>query len=468
VSRRMPTKTFSAISFRDPAGFVYSDTGEIRRQINEIYARTYDHLLSSGLYDELTGSELLIRHEEIEVAFPEAGNAYKVIRPVRIPLISYPYEWCFSQLKDAALLTLEIQQRALARGMSLKDSSAFNVQFLNGRPIFIDTLSFELLQPGQPWVAYRQFCQHFLAPLALMSLSDVRLNQLTRVNLDGIPLDLVGRLLPWKSRFRWGVWLHLLLHGRFNSAEPTESRRAAIPAHAMSNNAQLGLLESLASTVRSLQSPADKGVWANYYADNTYSPDELQHKEKLVSEFLETANASTAWDLGANTGRFSRLTSDRGIATISFDSDHTCIEENYVDAKRTGATRILPLLFDLFNPSPALGWMTEERDSIFNRANADVVIALALIHHLAVVGNQPLPNLATLFQRLSPWLIIEFVPETDPQFLRLIRQRQGIHHEYHRTRFEQCFSQHFQILRTEPVTQSGRILYLMRRTTEKV
>jgi hypothetical protein len=311
----MSTNAFSAISFRDPAGFVYSDHGEIRRQINEIYAGTYDQLLTSGLYDELTSSELLIRHQELDDAVPPAEHGYKVIRPDRIPFISYPYEWCFSQLKDAALLTLDIQRRALARGMTLKDSSAYNVQFHNGRAIFVDTLSFDTMKPGQPWVAYRQFCQHFLAPLALMSLSDVRLNQLTRVSVDGIALDLAGRLLPWKSRFRWGVLLHLMLHGRFNSAQPERDPAAAAASRSMSNNAQLGLLESLESTVRSLQKPDDRGAWANYYADNTYTSAEIQHKEQLVSKFLETANVSTAWDLGANTGRFS-IPASRKITSI--------------------------------------------------------------------------------------------------------------------------------------------------------
>jgi hypothetical protein len=200
----MMSHALSAVSFRDPAGFVYRQQGDLRRQVNLVYREHYDQLMASGLYEELARDRLLIPHEELEDLAWEPGLAYKVIRPEPIEFISYPYEWSFSQYQDAALATLEIQRRALGRGMTLKDCSAYNVQFQRGRPIFIDTLSFEAYREGSPWVGYRQFCEHFLAPLALMSLKDHRLNQLARANIDGIPLDLAVRLLPIRSRFRWG------------------------------------------------------------------------------------------------------------------------------------------------------------------------------------------------------------------------------------------------------------------------
>ena len=216
----MITHSLSAVSFRDPGGFVYEDRGCIFRQVNLLAKEHYDHLMSSGLYRKLTESGLLIRHEETDVLPPVPACAYKVICPARVAMISYPYEWSFGQYKDAALLTLAVQRQAIDHGMSLKDCSAYNVQFHEGRPVFIDTLSLERFQEGTPWVAYRQFCQHFLAPLALMSLTDIRLGQLTRTNLDGVPLDLATRLLPWRSRLRFGLLLHLHLHGLMNRSEP--------------------------------------------------------------------------------------------------------------------------------------------------------------------------------------------------------------------------------------------------------
>ena len=201
-------------SFRDPSGFVYIRKDQIYRQVNRSYQENYDHLMRSGLYDALLRDELLIPHQEVQVSAGMTDEAYKVIQPERISFTSYPYEWCFSQLKDAALLTLRIQSLALEFGMSLKDASAYNVQFRHGRPILIDTLSFEKYAQGKPWVAYRQFCQQFLAPLALMSRKDVRLRRLISVFLDGVPLDLASKLLPLSTWANFGLLSHIHLQAK--------------------------------------------------------------------------------------------------------------------------------------------------------------------------------------------------------------------------------------------------------------
>lgn len=201
-------------SFRDPSGFVFVRNHVLFRQVNQQYRVHYDHLMDSGLYQRLLGDGLLVPHTEADGALAVSDDAYKVIQPEAIPFISYPYEWCFSQYKDAALTTLAIQKRALEFGMSLKDASAYNIQLLRGKPVLIDTLSFELYPEGQPWVAYRQFCQHFLAPLALMSYRDMRLGQLMSTYIDGIPIDLASTLLPFRSRFRLALLLHIHLHAR--------------------------------------------------------------------------------------------------------------------------------------------------------------------------------------------------------------------------------------------------------------
>jgi hypothetical protein len=212
-------------SFRDPSGFLYWKNEVLLRQVNESYAPHFEQLASSGLYEELSSARLLIEHQLVDNSLQATTNAYRVLQPEFIPHISYPYEWSFSQLKDAALLTLDIQKRALDKGMTLKDASAYNVQFLRGRPIFIDTLSFEINEPGVPWVAYRQFCQHFLAPLALMAKVDIGLNQLFKTNIDGIPLPLATSLLPWRTRFSPALYMHLWLHARSQVAA-TQNQRA--------------------------------------------------------------------------------------------------------------------------------------------------------------------------------------------------------------------------------------------------
>ncbi len=420
--------------------------------------------MSSGLYEELTGARLLIPHEELEAAAWDPGVAYKVIRPEPIEWISYPYEWTFSQLQDAAMLTLEIQRRALRRGMTLKDCSAYNVQFHRGRPIFIDTLSFEAYREGNPWVGYRQFCEHFLAPLALISLKDHRLNQLCRTNIDGIPLDLAVRLLPYRSRLRWGLLLHLHLHAGLQRSHANQ----AVPRQdggrmKMSLAAQLGLIDSLEAAIHRLRwRPPGRG-WASYNDDLPYSPEEFESKGRLVRRFLEQSGATTAWDLGANAGFFGRIASAMGLSTVAFDFDPACIERIYLENRRGGETRLLPLVLDLFNPSPGSGWFNRERASIFDRGSPDLVMALALIHHLAFTGNQPLDNQAEFFRALAPWLLVEFIPEADPQVQALSARRLGVHHDYNQRTFEQCFTKHFSIVQAESVTASGRRLYLLRR-----
>jgi hypothetical protein len=457
----MTPQSLASVSFRDPAGFVYQNPDGFRRQVNHVHREHYDRLVTGGLYDELVAKGLLVEHIEIDEQPAEPSLAYKVIQPELIEFISFPYEWAFSELKDAALLTLESQRTALRRGMTLKDASAYNVQFRRGRPILIDTLSLETYHEGEPWVAYRQFCQHFLAPLSLMSLVDHRLSQLFWANIDGVPLDLAARTLPWKTKFRLGLAVHIHLHAAMGRKLGTASN--APRSGKIGSKSLLGLVDSLESAIAGLTWQPRGGGWSDYYEDNLYSESEFQHKERLVGGFLGRTPSRTAWDLGANTGHFSRIAARKGTATVAFDADPGCVEANYLDVKKRGETKLLPLVLDLTNPSPALGWMNAERASLFERGEPDLVLALALLHHLAISGNQPMENLARLFNRLSSWLVIEFVPENDPQFRSLADRRRGVHHPYNRELFEQCFHRYFTSLAAEPLSEGGRRLYLMRR-----
>ncbi len=291
-------------SFRDPSGFVFRREGVVHRQVDQRYAPHYDRLLASGLYEELVSAGLLLAHEEVDVRLGCGDMPYRVLRPVQLPFVSYPYEWCFSQLRDAALTTLEIQRRALVRGMTLKDSSAYNVQLHGGQPVLIDTLSFEHYEEGRPWTAYRQFCQHFLAPLALMSRTNVQLGQLLRVYLDGIPLDLCSRLLPWSSKWSLSLGLHIHAHARSQKKhqeawKPNQSRKA------FSRRAFDALLDHLQRTVEGLAWRGGATTWSDYYqANNNYSRQAMQSKEQIVAGFIDRAAPRTVWDLGANVGRF--------------------------------------------------------------------------------------------------------------------------------------------------------------------
>ena len=453
--------TREGASFRDPSGFVFYHGGTPHRQINEFYRVDYRQLMDSGLYQELVEARLLVPHEEVDLAAPMQELAYQVIRPEPIAFLSYPYEWCFGQLKDAALLTLKVQELALGRDMSLKDASAFNVQFQHGRPILIDTLSFERLKPGEPWIAYRQFCQHFLASLALMARSDIRLGQWSRLAVDGVPLDLASRLLPWRTRLSFAMQVHIHLHARAQrryAGEVVTKRRGG---RAMSKQALLGLVSSLRSAVRALTWHPAGTAWADYAETHSYSDSSLAAKRAAVEEYLDRIQAKTVWDLGANTGEFSRLASRRGALTLAFDYDHGAVELNYSQVKKESEANLLPLVQDLTNPSPGVGWSSRERRSLMERGPADAVMALALIHHLAIANNVPLELVAGFLAALGRWLIVEFVPKQDPQVKRLLANREDIFGRYDRQGFEQDFARHFRIIDVRPLPDSDRCMYLM-------
>lgn len=447
-------------SFRDPSGFLFFQDGSIYRQVNVIYGENYDRLIGSGLHKALVDSGLLISHEEVGMDYARSDDAYRILKPELIPFISYPYEWCFSQLKDAALTTLKIQKIAFEYGMTLKDSSAYNIQFMNGRPVFIDTISFDGYRDGEPWIAYRQFCQHFLAPLALMSYKDMRLSQLFRVYMDGIPLDLASSFLPIRTRFKFPLLSHIHLHAKSQRyfADKTANRKN----RKMSRRAFLALVDNLESAVKRLRWQPKGTEWANYYEDTNYSSDAFARKERLLVEFLDKLNPDTVWDLGANTGIFSRIASRKGAMTISFDIDPAAVEKNYLEAIKKGESNILPLMLDLTNPSPGIGWENRERDSLRDRGPADTVMALALIHHLAIGNNLPLDRIAAFLKKIGKSLIIEFVPKNDSQVQRLLATRDDIFPEYTQSAFEIAFKKFFNLEDAVKIKETRRTLYLMR------
>ena len=448
-------------SFRDPSGFLFRQNDTIYRQVNLVYKDDYDHLMDSGLYQALVDDNLLIPHKEADIEPPVPELAYKVIKPEQIRFISYPYEWCFSELKDAALTTLRVQRKALDFGMSLRDSSAYNIQFMNGRPQFIDTLSFGKYREGEPWVAYRQFCQHFLAPLALMSYKDIRLSQLLCIYIDGLPLDLTGCLLPWHTHLRFSLLSHIHLHAR--SQKHFADKAINVKQRRMSRYAFLGILNSLESIVRRLKWQPGGTEWAEYYQDTNYSPQAFEYKKTIVAGFLDRVRPATVWDLGANVGIFSRLAGDRGLPTVSFDVDPAAVERNYLDCVARDDTNILPLVIDLTNPSSGIGWANTERMSLKERGPADAVLALALVHHLAISNNVPFSKIAGFISNICHWLIIEFVPKTDSQVQRLLATREDIFPDYTQEAFEKEFGRLFNVTDTAPIEDSQRTLYLMQR-----
>jgi hypothetical protein len=448
-------------SFRDPSGFVYTRDGTLYRQISTSFRDSFEAFIGSGLYDELVREGLLVAHERVGRELSATDDAYAVIRPERIDFISYPYEWSFGQLQDAAILTLDVQERALARGFTLRDASAYNIQFQNGRPVLIDTLSLEPWEDGKAWVAYKQFCEQFLLPLMLMSLRDVRCNTLLRSYLDGIPLDLGSRLLPRRTWISPSGLIHIHLHAWAQGRYAGSAVSSAAKGKRMSRNALLTLVKNLRGAVQDLSWRAAGTEWAEYTADNNYSEVAANAKRNLVVSHLRESRAATVWDLGANTGEYSRAARDIASLVVSFDVDPAAVERNYRRVRAQNETGILPLLLDLTNPSPAQGWAGRERHSLEDRGPADAVLALALVHHLAIGHNLPLDRIASYLARLAKVLIIEFVPKSDAQVGRLLLSRPDIFPGYTKEGFEAAFSRHFAIQAADRIEDSERWLYRM-------
>ena len=455
----MPNRLDS--SFRDPSGFMYESGGQYYRVVTDKYRQTYDQFIASGFSKHLIKSGKMIPFTEVDhdEQWDDGGNVYKTLHPEQLQHISYPYEWCFSQLKDAALLTLDIQLEALEHGMSLKDASAYNIQFHQGRPVFIDTLSFENYEEGKPWVAYRQFCQHFLAPLVLASYVDVMSLKLSRIFIDGVPLDYAVSQLPWKAKIRPAIFAHLVLHARAQSSHSDDQVRKE---RKIGKNAIMGIIDNLKSLVVSLQWKHTDTEWGNYYDDTNYSDDAAQKKCLIIDGFIEDFTPASVWDMGGNTGEYSRIASAQGIPTVSFDVDYVAIERSYKQTVANEEKLISQFVIDLTNPSCGTGWNNSERDALFQRATAEMVMALALIHHLCISNNLPLEHVADFFHGYTrKYLVIEFVPKSDSQVKRLLSTREDIFDAYTKKQFEQVFSTRFNLTRTVPVPGTERTLYLM-------
>jgi hypothetical protein len=448
-------------SFRDPAGYVTREGAIFKRVVTGRGRDDYELYRSSGLHDDLTGQGLIVDYREEKILSGRYLEAHKVLVPEQIPFISYPYEWSFDQLKDAALLTLEIQERALAYGLSLKDASAYNVQFVGSHPVFIDLLSFEK-DSGGPWVAYEQFCRHFLGPLLLMQHHDPGINRFLRADLDGFPLGLISRLLPGKTFLNPGALLHIHLHAR------AQARYAGAQVASGNENQRAGVkstvLHSLRSAVEKLKAPAADTAWSGYRdSRNHYTEDSLVFKKEHVGNTIRTLRPSLVFDLGANSGEYSEEVSQAGSYCVAMDVDPGCVNRAYLDGKGSGNRKVLPLLMDLRNPSPGAGFGLSERASLLDRPQADFTLVLALLHHLRITAMVPLAQIAAFLSRLTDSALVEFVPKTDPMTRKLLAGRRDTFDDYTVEGLINAFESWFDISHRAGIPGTSRTLWWMRR-----
>ena len=416
--------------------------------------------MNSGLYETLTQKKQLLSHQEMPDGF-QGPAGYKIIKPTSVPFISYPWEWSFTLLQDAAILTLDIARTALAHGLMLKDATPYNIQWHNGAPVFIDTLSFEPYTEGRPWIAYRQFCESFLAPLLLMHYNKSSLHQLQLAWPDGIPLQLTRSLLPWRSRFSMFTWMHIHLHAKIAARPAGEGdKKAVVP-----KQKQLQLLNSLDLLIRSLKLE-DKGTtWGDYYTEAGQRNDYLGQKQQLIRSWCnQLTDIKTAIDFGANEGSFSIPLAKSGVFTIAADADPVAINKLYKKIRQEKITNLIPMIIDFTHPSPAVGLENKELTSFLERTGRrDLGLCLAFIHHLCIGKNIPLERVAEILAGSCLQLIIEFVPKEDEKTQSLLRSKEDLYPDYTADKFEQAFNRYFTILQKRNIPGSVRTLYLMTR-----
>lgn len=437
-------------SFRDPSGYVFRQDGVFFRRITPQGRPDHDQFVRSGLADELLKAGLLVPFEEIS---RDASGA--VLRLETVPFISYPYEWSFSQLREAAVLTLMILRRALDRGMVLKDASAFNVAFRNGRPVFLDHTSFMIRRENEPWRAYRQFCSHFLCPLLLMRKVDLRCLSLFRTDIGGIPLDLTSKLLPRSTWLDPNVLIHIHLHARFDRRYSADTESRKIPE--MSQQRLENLIRSLEDWIGKMTIPKQETQWAEYYDRTSYSETSFQFKKNCVDAMCRELRPESTLDLGANSGVFSEIAARYSRQVIAADYDPQAVEQLY-RIIRKGSVDFQPVLLDLNNPSPAVGIFNEERMPFFDRCRSSLVLGLALIHHLRITGNWTPAQIARLFSVCAPAALVEFVPLEDVQVKRLIRGREEIFRDWTLDAMIEAFRSEFPRIETAAIPDSPRTL----------
>jgi ribosomal protein L11 methylase PrmA len=446
-------------SFRDPAGSVFERDGEIYRRLSRRAEHQFVTLTQSGFYRKAESAGFYIGHEEVV----EKGEMdLAVVRHPRIPFVSYPYEWCFAQLKAAALYHLDVQIFALDNGVSLSDATAYNVQFIGPRPVFIDMLSFRPLRAGEYWTGQRQFVEQFVGPILLDHYLGVPHNEWFRGSLDGIPLGQLARVLPLRARLDWHVWLHVFVPARLQRRETGargEAGRIA-PLKPLPLPAYRSMLTGLRSWLSTITPKSSrKTTWRNYSIENTYAPPERELKVKLVEDFCRDVSPGTLLDFGCNAGDYDLAAMRAGAkSVIGFDVDGGALQLAFERAV-SNSLDFLPLFLDAANPSPDQGWRQSERLGTSARAKGDALIALAFIHHLAIGRNIPLREVIKWLCACAPVGLIEFVPKSDETVRRMLRFRDDIFDDYSEEAFVAALQSSAKITRKDSLSGSGRVLY---------
>jgi hypothetical protein len=461
----------NSISYKDNSARVSKEGDTYYRYISMSYKSEYDHFIKSGLYQKLVQLGVLIEHKEVDfelkIETKEKENqkqVYKKLLPTQITFQSYPFEWSYGQWRKAIYSYLKINEIALKYGMILKDASPYNFYFNEGKAILLDTSSFMFYNDGDQWIAYRQFCSEFLSPLALMHYNGEKWSRISITHLRGFPLDFISKQLPLKSWFNLSCLLHIHFHSKFSNEAGSTLKFAerSITGKGFSKEKILSLIRSLISTVKKWKKPyLYEDHWANYYKEDIDSSAYLKHKEEIISHWLENIKPTSVLDLGSNTGHFSLLASKYTNQVISIEDADTCVDTIDHLAKNNGIKNIVALKNNLAEPTPNLGALTDEFGSIYKRAKSQMVLCLALVHHLCIKNKLSFDQITSMLSELSEkHIIIEFIPSSDNKVKLLNSTRVFDLSNYSEKEFKKSIQLQFKIEETIQLNGTDRKLFL--------
>ena len=450
------------ISYSDTAARVVKKESCYYRYIFYEYKAEYEHLMQSGLYEELIQKELLIEHKEIQIDTDDP-KVYKLLFPTQIPFQSYPFEWSYTQWRKSILAYLKINNIALKYGMILKDATPYNFYLTGGKAVMFDTSSFMFFKENDSWIAYRQFCEEFLSPVALMYYNGAEWSKLTMANLRGMPLSFVSKQLPLKSWFNLTTLLHIHLHSKYSGYNQFKNQ-----AHKKNKGFTLEKIKSVQKMIFNTISEWDKPYqykshWSTYYKNDIESPEYLKDKEATVRKWLEIIKPKSVLDLGSNTGKFSFIAAEYAERVISLEGDEKCVEE-IEDKISIKNSNVFTLLGNVAESSSTIGFLNSGTESISKRGSSEMVLGLALVHHLHISNRLSFPQIVEIFAVLSTsYSIIEFIPITDKKVQLLIKNKKIDLNNYNQVAFTNALEVLFEIKEIVEVNKSKRVLYFLER-----
>ena len=462
-NRKVNTFNFEPGSFRDPAGKIFYHNNKVFRILNYEGEKRLKFLEESKILEESIKKDFLIKSSRIneqDLNFKEAENK-TIIEHKKLDYISYPFEWSFDQLKDAAIHHLDFHIFLLKNNANMIDGSAYNVQFVGFKPTFIDILSIKKYEDGEYWTAHKQFCENFLNPLILKSKKDIDFNNWSKGNLEGITTKDLNSVLSLKDKISYNIFTQVVLLNFFErkTIENNKINLKKIKKKKFPKRSFLSMLLNMRNFILSLNLKKSKTVWDDYSSNNTYELEEENLKKRIVMEFARKYKFNSLADLGCNDGVYSKICLDNGCSSVvGFDYDLNAINNGYKIAKKE-KLNFLPLYFDASNPSSNIGWFQKERKGFFERSNFSGMIALAFEHHLAIAKNIPLNQVIKWLIKIAPKGLIEFVPKNDVTIKKMLSLKGDIFKDYNEENFRNLLQNNSKIISETKINESGRKIF---------